>query len=385
MNEDDLLMIGSAIYMNIRKNPISIIQKHVLANSIANKTYEEMANIKECFYSERTCRDQGSQLWQVYSEALGKRVTKNNIVEALNLLAQIYDIDFRGKEKNILSSFPESPFTTGTPITNPINFYGREKEIKRLFEILKGKTLQNAAIIGSKRSGKTSLLHYLSKINTSPKTQLRKNQKSDWLIKPHIYKWIYIDFQDSRMSSKERVLGKILQSINLNIPDPCNLDHFLDIVDGNITTPTVILMDEVGVALERCPELDNSFWESLRSLVSSPQTEGNLAFVLSTCESPQLLAKNAGISSPFFNIFGYTTELGSLTQNEAVELINNSPIPFAEDDISWILNESKCWPLLVQILCRIRLLSLQECSIGNNWKNEGLKQISYYLELNKLP
>lgn len=383
MNEDELLTVARTIYMNIRKSSLSSIQKHVLVSVIANKTYEEMANIKECFYSERTCRDNGSHLWQVYSEALGKKVTKNNFIESLNLLAKIYDIT-KSKYENVSISLPEPPFITGTPITNPNKFYGREKEIKRLFEILKGRTLQNAAIIGSKRSGKTSLMHYLSKINTSSQAHLRPNQKSNWLSKPHTYKWIYIDFQDSRMSNKERVLGKILQSINLTIPDPCNLDQFMDKIDGNITSPTVILMDEVGVALQRCPELNDSFWECLRSLVSSPQTDGNLAYILSTRESPQLLAQKSGISSPFFNIFGYVAELGPLTQGEAEELINDSPIAFADDDISWILNESKRWPLLIQILCRIRLLSLQENIDDNNWKNEGLKQISYYLELNNL-
>jgi hypothetical protein len=385
MNEDDLLIVAHTIYINIRKSPLSTIQKHILVSSIANKTYEEMANVKECFYSERTCRDNGSQLWQVYTEALGKKVTKNNFVESLNLLTQIYDINLEGKEENIPISLSEPSFITGTPITNPNKFYGREKEIKRLFDILQGRTLQNAAIIGPKRSGKTSLLHYLSKINTLPKTYLRPNQKSNWLTKPHTYKWIYIDFQDSRMSSQERVLGKILQSMNLTVPDPCDLLQFMDKIDGNITNPTVILMDEVGVALQRCPELNNSFWECLRSLVTSPQTEGNLAFVLSTRESPQLLAMKSGISSPFFNIFGYTAELGPLTKQEGEELINDSPISFADADITWILKESKCWPLFIQILCRIRLLSLQEDSTLNNWKDEGIKQISYYLELNRLP
>lgn len=383
MNEEDLLKIAQAVYTDITGNLFSGLQKHILVSSIANKTYEEMANVKDCFYSERTCRDNGSQLWQIYSEALGQKVTKNNLIEALNLLTEKYDFDSKeNKKENISASLPEPPFITGTPITNPSKFYGREKEIKRLFEILKGRTLQNAIIIGPKRSGKTSLLYYLSKINTSSKAHLRPGQKSNWLTNPHTYKWIYINFQDARMSKKERILEKILKSLNLDVPESCNLDRFMDLIEGNITHPTIILLDEVATALQRYSDLDSSFWECFRFLVSAPETEGKLAFVLSARECPKLMARKSGISSAFFNIFGQTIELGSLTEDEAKELINDSPIPFMDEDISWIIENSKCWPLFIQILCRTRLFYLQEDLGGDNWKDEGLKQISYYSELN---
>ncbi|MFH7028292.1 MAG: CHAT domain-containing protein [Heteroscytonema crispum UTEX LB 1556] len=66
-----------------------------------------------------------------------------------------------------------SPFITGTSITHPRDFFGRNYELKRLFNLLKRLPLQNAAIIGKKRSGKTSLLHYLKNITTTPAEDLR--------------------------------------------------------------------------------------------------------------------------------------------------------------------------------------------------------------------
>ncbi|NIR92457.1 MAG: ATP-binding protein, partial [Gammaproteobacteria bacterium] len=80
--------------------------------------------------------------------------------------------------------------------------------------------------------------------------------------------------------------------------------------------PTVILLDEIGVALQRYPELDDAFWESLRSLATN-QVGGHLAFVLAGSESPDELARHSGFGSPFFNIFGYTAELGPLSEPEA--------------------------------------------------------------------
>ncbi|MDZ7961000.1 MAG: ATP-binding protein [Aulosira sp. DedQUE10] len=272
-----------------------------------------------------------------------------------------------------------SPFITGPPITQPRYFFGREKELKRLFNLLKRHPLQNAAIIGKKRSGKTSLLHYLKNITTTPAAQLRLNQKSDWLPNPENYQWIFIDLQDARMQNQERLLKYILESLKMQVPKPCELDYFMEVVSGNLHTPTVILLDEIGVGLQRCPELDDGFWESLRSLATN-STGGNLAFILATPESPIKLAQNTGHSSPFFNIFGYTTYLGALTEQEARELIASSPIPFDDEDVEWILNQSQCLPILLQILCRERLFTLEEGE-DENWREEALIQIKPFSDL----
>ena len=208
-----------------------------------------------------------------------------------------------------------SPFITGSPITEPRYFFGREKELKRLFNLIKKRPLQNAAIIGQRRSGKTSLLHYLKSIANTPTNQLRPGQKHDWLPHPESYCWIFVDFQDARMAGRESLLTYILECLEMEVPSPCNLDNFMNVVSDNLNSPTVILMDEIGVGLERCPELDDEFWESLRSLATN-STKGNLAFVLASPISPLELARDTGHTSPFFNIFAYTTTLGPLTEGE---------------------------------------------------------------------
>jgi predicted AAA+ superfamily ATPase len=167
----------------------------------------------------------------------------------------------------------------GPPITQPSYFFGREREFKRLFNLLKRRPLQNAAIIGARRSGKTSLLNCLRQITVTPREQLRPNQRLDWLPAPAQYRWILVDFQDSRFSSRARLLGYILDQLNLSVPEPCDLEQFLDVVSQELARPTVIMFDEIGVALQRYSELDDSFWEGLRALATN-QVGGNLAFVL---------------------------------------------------------------------------------------------------------
>jgi len=266
-----------------------------------------------------------------------------------------------------------TPFIAGPPITHPCQFFGRERELKRLFNLWKHPPFQNAAIVGPRRSGKTSLLLYLKKITTTPE-QLRPGQRRDWLPQPEHYRWIFVDFQDPRIGSREGLLRYLLISLDLPVPHPCNLEHSLDVMSHGLRTPTVILLDEIGVALRRYPELDDAFWESLRSLATN-QVEGNLAFVLAAHESPDRLARNSVLGSPFFNIFGYTATLGPLTKPAAHELIASSPILFPPNDADWILEQSGCWPLLLQILCRECLIALEDGEDGDSWREDGLRQL----------
>ena len=327
--------------------------------------------------------DVGLSLSTVKNFLKGKPIDRLNFEEICKKLGLKWQ-EVSSKETLATDSNPPieetSPFITGSPIKHPSRFFGRQRELKRLFQILKRHPLQNAAIIGKRRIGKTSLLHYLKNITVTPKEKLRQQQKSDWLTHSEIYKWIFVDFQDSRMASRENFLTHILENLNLKVPTPCDLDNFMNVVSDNLQNPTVILLDEIGVGLQRCEELDDEFWESLRSLATN-HTRGNLAFILATHESPTELARSTGHSSPFFNIFGYTAYLKEFTESEARELIASSPIVFAEEDVEWILQQSDCVPLLLQILCSERLFSLEEGDNGEVWKEEGLLLMKPFIHL----
>jgi DNA-binding SARP family transcriptional activator len=274
-----------------------------------------------------------------------------------------------------------SIFIAGPPITRPAQFFGREPEIKRLFRLLRQRPLQNAAIIGPRRSGKTSLLHYLRTITTTPPEQLRPGQVQDWLSHPHQYRWVFVDFQDPRLGSIDALLRYLLNHMQLPIPDPCTLDDFLDTVSDNLQHPTIILFDEIGVALERYDELDDAFWESLRSLATN-QVDGNLAFVLASHESPNDLAQHQGLGSPFFNIFGYTAVLGPLSVEAAHSLIAASPLPIPPEEAEWMLQMSGRWPMPLQILCRECLIALEDGELDNHWRQDALRQATPFLQPN---
>jgi len=267
-----------------------------------------------------------------------------------------------------------APFVVGPPVLAPRQFFGRTTELRTIFDLWNHHPLQNVAIMGVRRSGKTSLLHYLATITRTPASAVRPEQRTDWLPHPERYRWVFIDFQDSRMCQRERLLRYLLTSMMLPIPDPCELDTFLDTVSQHLQTPTIILMDEIGAGLA-APELDQRFWWSLRSL-GTIQTRGILGFVLAAHEAPARLAHEYGKPSPFFNIFGHSFSLGPLQEDEARALIATAPLPFDPDDCAWILEHSGGWPYQLQLLCHVRLSALRQGDTTAAWRTLGLQRLA---------
>lgn len=292
------------------------------------------------------------------------------------IMGNASDVDSGSPEAEV---HPRPAFIVGPPILQPYLFFGRTRELKYIFSTLNSQVMQNIALIGEQRTGKTSLLHYIRKITRAPAASLRPNQSSDWLPRPNNFHWLYIDFQDPRVCTREGLMAFILRALNFPVPNPCDLVQFVDIISRYLSHPTVILLDEVQIALTN-PEFTQQFWWSLRSLVSN-LTEGRLALILAAQRNPSLLAIDHGRPSPFLNIFGHTINLGPLTTEEAMELIGSSPTPFSNEDTEWIMRHSGCWPALLQILCSTRLVSLNDGSSGDDWKKEGLSNIAPYTHL----
>lgn len=273
-----------------------------------------------------------------------------------------------------LTGLNHSPFTIGPPITEPRQFFGREYQLKRIFTIWRGMPLQHIAVVGLKRSGKTSLLHYLRRIIDTPADQLRAGQRNDWLMPG--YQWVFVDFQDPRMCHQESLLRYILMELDMPIPEPSDLMGFMEILDHYLQIPTLILLDEIAVGIE-APDLDEQFWWGMRSLGSN-HAGGKIGFLLTSQQSPEQLIIDNNRPSPFFNIFGHILDLGPLTDSEARALIASSPLQFREAEVEWILAQSGCWPALLQILCYSRLLALEEGQTDERWKKEGLQRMAPY-------
>lgn len=274
------------------------------------------------------------------------------------------------------AGWEEQSFIAGPPITRPHQFFGREREVGRLGKWWGRLPLAHVALIGPRRSGKTSLLHYMRALTAQPRPRLRPGQSPAILPDPARYRWIWVDFQDPRMRQLDPLLRHLLTGFELPIAEPCSLAYFLQQVEDQVhRRPTIILMDELGAGLN-APELDRTFWWGLRALVNAA-TDYQVAFCVACHLAPERLAEDQGKTSPFFNVFN-TLTLGPLTESEALALIAMAPLPFSATDSAWILEQSGRWPYLVQMLCQERLLALEENAPDQIWQTEGLRLLEPY-------
>jgi transcriptional regulator with XRE-family HTH domain len=269
---------------------------------------------------------------------------------------------------------PEPLPVVGKAISHPCQFFGREDVLSRIYNAWRNNSLQqNIAIIGPRHAGKTSLLHYLINISKVPRQQLRPEQPkkwNNWL--PTDFQFALIDFKDQTFNTPERVMQAVLQQIKAeSVEENCNAFIFSDKLKQQ-TKPTVILLDELDTGLE-IGQLDRGFWQQLRHLASIyPQ----IGLVITTHDKDKITQYQVQ-SSPFFGIFT-TIELEAFTEDEANEMLAYSPIPFEQADKDWILKESRCWPVLLQILSNERLFALQTQQQDESWKQKGLKQLQDY-------
>lgn len=275
------------------------------------------------------------------------------------------------------SQFDLSPFVVGPPITKPSQFFGRERIVKKVFDRFKKRPFEHTAIIGLKRTGKTSLLYYLKNIHRAAPATLRPQQNRDWLPPTSQLQWVLVDFQDPRLIRREGLFRYILTELKLPVPQPCSFENFLDVMEGRLRKSAVIMMDELGAGL-LAPELNQPFWWGLRSLVSHSMN-GKLAFVVAAHDDPMKLADEQQKVSDFFNIF-HTSKLEPFTIAEAHELIANSPIPFAAADSDWILQRFPLWPPILQVLCQLRLTYLEEGRTDAGWQEEAVAHITTHFQ-----
>lgn len=274
-----------------------------------------------------------------------------------------------------IANLPTTPFVVGPPIFDPIKFFGRNREVKRVFMALQGASLQHCAVIGKHRSGKTSLLHYLKKITKTVPEALRPEQKQDWLVMPDRFQWVFVDFQDPRMGTQEGFFKYLINQLSFVQPAHLNLPSFIDTLARRIHTPTVILLDEIQAAF-MLPELDRQFWWALRSLGTN-LTEGKLSFIITSSKPLSELMLDDGQPSPFLNIFGHVMNLGPFTEEEALEFLRYSPIQFDEKTMEWMIKTSQRWPALLQILCNLYYESDLENDL-DGWKTTALERLRPY-------
>lgn len=228
-------------------------------------------------------------------------------------------------------SLSSNPFT---PLSGSIeNPFGREREIRRIFELLNSGS--SVALIGEEAIGKSSILQAVRQQAT---TKLNPSRKPIYLDLGHVEdeKDFYFALCDQVGIEEEKGyrLCQTLKKYRL-----------------------LLILDNVGKMA--CDRFTNNVRSQLRSLADG----GNppLRLVVATRTPLDKLFPDNGMTSPFHNIFQEETikQWDEMTCRNFIESRLNYPVidpkaksvKFSEDDISSLVKESKGYPQKLMLLC----------------------------------
>ena len=245
----------------------------------------------------------------------------------------------------------KNPYLNRVMIRNTDDFYGRKSEVKKICARIGASRPQSISIVGERRIGKSSLLHYI----------YHPENRTKYLQHPNDYLFIFIDFQEKHQIDIPQFLEFIIKSLlreckkdldldsNLQ-PDYQDFKKLVSALDQN-SLKIIMIFDEFEVVTKN-PNFDMEFFSFFRSIANN----FNIAYIVSSGKNLQNLCHSSEISySPFFNIFSNIT-LSQLRENEAIELISTpssacgGPLkPYAP----FIIDVAGYYPFFIQIACAI--------------------------------
>jgi archaellum biogenesis ATPase FlaH len=207
-----------------------------------------------------------------------------------------------------------NPYLNRVMIQDPCQFYGRRRELSRVFSRIGAERPQSVSIVGERRIGKSSLLFQLS----LPEVQ------ACFISDRALPVVVFLDFQQLRNISLQDFFVILMNQIRRADPEIVAADTALGyrafqqiqerLREGS--KRLVLLFDEFD-AITSNPVFDREFYSFLRSVANNSP----VAFVTSSMNELQRLCYSSEIAdSPFFNIFT-NLHLKPFEKQEALELI----------------------------------------------------------------
>jgi len=275
-----------------------------------------------------------------------------------------------------------NPYVNRSMIRSPDAFYGRRTEVMRLATRIASDTLQSVSIIGERRSGKSSLLSYIS----------HPDIIADYLDEPERTLFVFLDFQEERRPTIDKFIAAVFRHVENKLDGqylpPTHTDYegmqqLMSDLDA-LGYRLVLLLDEFD-RVTRNSTFDAPFYAFLRALAG----HHNIAYITSSGRDLQTLCHTDEIAgSAFFNIFS-TLHVGSLQKREAMELIcqpsSDTPYPL-EPHAELILELGGLFPFFLQIACStvFELLAEEgECNrqrVLQRFDEEAHPHFQYYWE-----
>ncbi|MEJ2722764.1 MAG: ATP-binding protein, partial [bacterium] len=245
-------------------------------------------------------------------------------------------------------SSKRNPYLNRVMITHRSDFFGRQKEVRKIYSRLDAPHPQSISIVGERRIGKSSLLNYIFH---------PKNRKANMANHENAI-FAYLDFQRNVDFDVPKFIDFLFNMFSYDKKAESryaarkrSLDELKNVVEElhGQGKRMIILMDEFE-SITRNERFDERFFSFLRSLANSYQ----VAYVTSSHDELQMMCHNKDISdSPFFNIFS-SMPLRTFDHTEALELISapsrREGVPL-EGYADRIIDLAGYFPFYLQVAC----------------------------------
>jgi hypothetical protein len=245
-----------------------------------------------------------------------------------------------------------NPFFHRGPIRQSDYFFNRRHEMGQALGLLR--SLQNVALVGQRRIGKTSLLFKLA----DPAIH------SDYGLSPAKYLFVYLDGEELTELDDGEIRSVMVEELAAALEAAGHQKSELTLPEGPVEYRTfrhvVRRLTQQGLKLVFCfdefeglganPYLGPSFFSSLRGLTG----QLNVAYITASRMPIHALAyaQPETLSSPFFNTF-VPLSLGLFSDEDAQGLVETlatrAGATFAPDLVRLIVELAGSHPLLLQI------------------------------------
>ncbi len=208
---------------------------------------------------------------------------------------------------------PRNPFVLGKPIKEPSDFYGREHELRELFESVSN--MQPVAMVGEHRCGNTSILY-----------QIMHPEIRERYLSPDETEELTFAFVNAQLATEGpevfyRRIARALKRADTEAVaedsaeiDQAWLEDYLDDLSYR-DRRLVLLLDEFEVL----SSFEPGFWEWFRGLI----TEYDVSIVVATRVELGQFRDEWGIGSPFFNMFR-SVYVGSFTEADVESFLEGT-------------------------------------------------------------
>ncbi len=236
-----------------------------------------------------------------------------------------------------------NPYFYGVPVRDPRDFFGREEQLRAVFEALQKRA--SVSLVGQRRSGKTSTLYHLM---TDTAQRAHGFDKRSFVF---IYLDPQLGIRDPQDFYEElaEALAEQVPSTERGIRGKAGSRHIRYILDELHPRRLVLMVDE----FERLISNENfpiDFFSFLRGLSGTYE----VCYITTTVRRLWECYWGEWKSSPLYNIFQRPLYLGSWTMNEfdhfLSETSKRSGAPIAEHK-SEIHELAGRFPFYVQMAC----------------------------------